>query len=122
MEINVTGSKRRAVNNKAIVDVIKSVAACQCGDSDPQRLVFHHLHPADKVANISAMMTSCSQGRLIRELKKCKIMCSRCHRRLHFAKKHGLDFDERNGTAIGWEPVVERLREEREAIAEAGYE
>lgn len=42
---------------------------------------FHHLNSIDKDFTISARMTSWTA--IERELKKCVLVCCRCHREIH---------------------------------------
>ena len=47
-------------------------------------LDFHHRDPAEKEYNIAAMLLgSSAKGKLEKELKKCVVLCSNCHREYH---------------------------------------
>lgn len=47
-------------------------------------LDFHHLDPNEKDATIAAMLNSASMENIKKEVDKCKLLCSNCHRELHF--------------------------------------
>ena len=71
---------------KRIVIEIKETSACiNCGESDPAVLDFHHREPSSKDFAISALTkNNYNEERLMAELSKCIILCSNCHRKLHF--------------------------------------
>lgn len=73
------------------LDDYKSNLGCvQCGFSHPGALDFHHLKPADKELEISRM-ASClySKERILKEIEKCELLCSNCHRILHYNIRKG---------------------------------
>ena len=56
----------------------------RCGyDKCSAALDFHHLDPKQKRFNISSSMTR-RMGELIAEVDKCILICSNCHRELHY--------------------------------------
>lgn len=68
----------------------KSKQRCEnCGaPGDMVNLTFHHIDPASKRFNISAMvMKGLSVARIKEEMKKCKILCRPCHDQLHPRKR-----------------------------------
>jgi len=51
------------------------------GESDPVVLEFHHL--GDKDDEVSRLMgRGASLEALMREIKKCSVVCANCHRRI----------------------------------------
>lgn len=56
-----------------------------CTNNHPAILEFHHTDPSQKEINISAAI---AQGwgweRLIVEIKKCIVVCSNCHKIIHW--------------------------------------
>ena len=58
----------------------------ECGyDKCIEALVFHHEDPRKKDVAISKL---CSLNeRALKELEKCRLMCSNCHIELHFKLK-----------------------------------
>ena len=53
-----------------------------CGEIDPSILTFHHVHPNEKVHNISSILDD-SWSTIKRELDKCIILCLNCHKKHH---------------------------------------
>jgi hypothetical protein len=52
-----------------------------CGETDPVVLEFHHV--GDKDNEVSRLMgRGASLEALIREIKKCSVVCANCHRRI----------------------------------------
>jgi hypothetical protein len=68
---------------RALVDDYKRQHPCvDCGFTDIRALDPDHRDPLSKVDNVSRLITMCaSEARLLAELEKCDIVCSRCHRR-----------------------------------------
>jgi hypothetical protein len=54
-----------------------------CKEDTPCVLDFHHLDPKEKDYQIGSMAPNLSWKSLKRELDKCVILCSNCHRKLH---------------------------------------
>lgn len=70
---------KRIRANKAIMDERKSVPCADCGQRYPPHVMdFDHLR--DKVNDVSKMH-SWSTGTLLREIDKCEVVCSNCHRK-----------------------------------------
>jgi transcription elongation factor Elf1 len=72
-------------------DEYKSNLFCEeCGENHPAVLDFHHLEEDSKDGNISDMACrGYSRERILTESKKCIVLCSNCHRKLHY-KHRGL--------------------------------
>jgi len=51
---------------------------CPCGEKDPACLDFDHLR--DKKQNLSRLKTY-GMGTVKREIAKCQVICSNCHRK-----------------------------------------
>lgn len=59
-----------------------------CGENDHRCLDFHHIDSDLKENQIaSAIKALWSIERIIAEIKKCQILCSNCHRKLHHGPK-----------------------------------
>lgn len=88
--------RHRKNNMGKWLDSIKSSLKCEeCGQDHPATLDFHHKDPTTKKFNLSKR--GCiSQGfgkkKVLEEIKKCIVLCSNCHRILHWGnrKKHAL--------------------------------
>lgn len=68
----------------------KSTLKCErCDENHPATLDFHHLDPSKKEYEVSQMITArfLSKEAILNEMKKCIVLCSNCHRKLHFEEK-----------------------------------
>jgi hypothetical protein len=64
------------------LDGYKAERGCLiCGEKDPVVLDFHHTGDSPKEGNVS-MMKNGSRESIDREIAKCIILCSNCHRRV----------------------------------------
>lgn len=60
---------------------------CYCGESHPAALDFHHLGHVDKILNVADMLKDgWSIDSMLKEISKCEILCSNCHRKKHYEK------------------------------------
>ena len=56
-----------------------------CGyDRCPASFDFHHPVPEEKGFNIASEMGSMTYQALLEETEKCVLLCSNCHRELHY--------------------------------------
>lgn len=69
----------------------KSTLKCSnCDENHVSCLDFHHVNPSEKDKGIAHLR---HRGeRLREELKKCIVLCSNCHKKLHWAEKKGVEF------------------------------
>jgi predicted RNA-binding Zn-ribbon protein involved in translation (DUF1610 family) len=75
-------NKNRVEN--IIIEVAGSYSCNICGyNKCTNALEFHHIDPSKKEYLISDLKT-CSKEILVEELKKCIIVCSNCHREIHY--------------------------------------
>lgn len=69
--------------NRTLTTRYKRRYGCQlCDESEPVALDLHHLDPTIKEGNPSKLV-SYSTKRLKAEIRKCVILCSNHHRKLH---------------------------------------
>lgn len=69
--------------NSQFVRRVKRLYGCYfCGEKEPVSLDFHHLDPREKDKNIHSLYKY-SRSALKRELRKCMLVCSNCHRKIH---------------------------------------
>jgi hypothetical protein len=59
---------------------------CLCRDEFPQELFeFHHLNPVEKKFGLGAIRSNCmSWDKIVKELRKCVMMCANCHRLIEY--------------------------------------
>lgn len=71
-----------------IKDFKKDKSCIQCGQNHPAVLDFHHRNPLDKDRSPYLMASrNVYLKRIIDEVAKCDILCSNCHRILHWKEK-----------------------------------
>lgn len=90
-------SRRKSVQDmrerrrKEIWEYKESQGCLICKENDPACLDFHHLDESQKEDNIAEL--TMSRTKLEKEIKKCIILCSNCHRKLHYyGKEHFLTY------------------------------
>ena len=79
--------KRARIFHKKIIDYVnsmKSTGCCICGEKDIACLDFHHLR--DKITEIAKLIGNDNFTQIKAEIDKCVVLCSNCHRKLHFYK------------------------------------
>jgi hypothetical protein len=75
----------RRINNRIYVNKIKTENGCKyCGENHIACLDFHHKDSSKKEEGISKATADWTLKRLIPELEKCEVVCSNCHRKLHY--------------------------------------
>lgn len=69
---------------------IMSKASCtQCGFSHPGALDFHHRDPSAKEGAVTRMvLQKRSKKAILEEIAKCDVLCSNCHRILHWNERN----------------------------------
>lgn len=77
--------KRYSVQSAAMIDKFLAGKICViCGETDRIVFEFHHRDPAKKKYNVGGMaQRGYAQKTILKEMKKCDILCANCHRRLH---------------------------------------
>ena len=66
----------------------KNLKCERCGFMHPAALDFHHKDPKEKRFTIGAEIVNCSKQELLEEIQKCEVICSNCHRILHYEEKN----------------------------------
>ena len=83
-------SERRKTIKKYIES--KKEKCISCGESDVACLDFHHLKSEEKDNSLSyAIVNKWGKDRIDNETSKCVVLCSNCHRKLHY---YDLSVDE----------------------------
>lgn len=82
-----TFSERAKVRAKQIRDLLEKIrkhnGCVFCDESETCCLDFHHLDPSQKDQSISYLSHAKSKERMLNEMKKCVVVCSNCHRKVH---------------------------------------
>ena len=64
---------------------VKNRLFCKsCGENRIPCLDFHHPNPKEKEYNVSKMIIRYGKERILKEIKKCDVLCSNCHRIWHY--------------------------------------
>lgn len=67
---------------------LKKTLKCQsCGEDRYWVLDFHHIDSQTKDNEVSNLVNTCSKTKVLEEIDKCKVLCSNCHRDLHYQEK-----------------------------------
>ena len=68
----------------------KTTLKCNvCGENHPAVLDFHHNDPNQKEGEVTTIVSrNWSLDRIKEEINKCTVLCSNCHRKLHWGEKN----------------------------------
>ena len=81
--------KHKRLKQKRMIEYLIKNPCKVCGETDPIVLDFHHTDPSTKEDDVSSMFShGASWNRIEREIRKCKVLCCKCHRKLT-AKESG---------------------------------
>mgnify|MGYP001572676222 CR=1 FL=1 len=64
-----------------VTEYLKTHPCVDCGEADPVVLEFDHRDPDKKKSDISKMMGKVSWKKIEKEIRKCDVVCSNCHRK-----------------------------------------
>jgi ubiquitin C-terminal hydrolase len=84
--------KQKSVELKAWFKQYKSTLKCRlCNENASCCLDFHHRDPKERRfyigMAIQEKVIKLSKEDIIEEINKCDVLCSNCHRKLHFASR-----------------------------------
>lgn len=66
----------------------KETLCCKtCGEKRWWVLDFHHRDSSTKEATIAKMLVTCSREAILKEIDKCDVLCSNCHRDYHYQER-----------------------------------
>lgn len=75
----------RRVNIAWLKEYKKTLKCSRCPENHPRCLDFHHRDPSEKEQVISEAVRNFSLVRLKKEIDKCDVLCSNCHRKETFS-------------------------------------
>ncbi len=76
-------SQRKKERKFWMIELKKTKKCEKCGENRWYVLDFHHL--TDKIDGISQLVNSgVSEKRILAEIAKCQVLCSNCHREIHY--------------------------------------
>lgn len=83
--------EERLQKNRAWLMEYRKTLTCEiCGESHPACLDFHHRDASEKIKEVSWMIVrGWSMEKIQAEIEKCQVLCSNCHRKLHYQEKLG---------------------------------
>ena len=68
-------------------DIKAQMSCLLCGESETVCLEFHHIYPKNKVAGVHKMVNAgkdhYTKKEILEEMKKCVVLCSNCHKKVH---------------------------------------
>src|ERR1035438_2566052 len=68
---------------------LKKRCAC-CEETHPACLEFHHRDPSQKKEDMALVANrGWSEERILVESSKCEVLCSNCHRKMHWNTRNG---------------------------------
>ena len=84
---------RQLVNGRKLENKKRAVllfgGKCECGyDKCIDALEFHHINPKEKDVDVSKLLGKMWGNQIETELKKCKLLCSNCHKEYHWKERH----------------------------------
>lgn len=85
--------ERRDFNKKWFSSYKENLVCSKCGEDHPACLEFHHIDGNTKENDISTLVVQgYSLEKIEDEIKKCVVLCSNCHKKLHFEvrQKNGM--------------------------------
>lgn len=81
-------NKRREETKAFIKDYKANLKCDKCSENHISCLDFHHNNPEEKEVCIAEMYRKgWGKKRILKEIEKCIVLCSNCHRKLHHAEK-----------------------------------
>ena len=91
-ENNKSDYKQRSMSQRLkardwLQEFKKTLHCEQCGESHPATLDFHHLDPNSKDGAVSSLTSNGSVQIMKKEIAKCIVLCSNCHRKLHYEER-----------------------------------
>ena len=79
-------SKRKRNLIKQYINNIKQKGCSICGEKDISCLDFHHIN--NKIRDVSSLIQNENLNKVKLEIEKCIVLCSNCHRKLHYKQNH----------------------------------
>lgn len=70
-------SRKKRKNLPKLMKYLKSHPCVNCGEENPTVLEFDHIR--DKKCKISRLMERAAWKTVLKEIKKCQVLCSNCH-------------------------------------------
>jgi hypothetical protein len=81
--------KQAKTQRRKSTDILREIKKkCSiCDENHPATLDFHHIDPSVKEIDLArAANNGWSKNRLLKEIKKCIIVCRNCHAKIHWER------------------------------------
>lgn len=84
--------KERKALVRIWVKALKEKLECsKCHENHPACLEFHHIDSDNKEINLSQVASNgWSLAKIQLEITKCEVLCSNCHKKLHYENHRGV--------------------------------
>jgi len=81
--------KRHSIKEWLDQEIKKNKKCIECGESHIACLDFHHRDSNEKEIKLSEVHhKKWSKERILKEIEKCDILCSNCHRKFHWKERN----------------------------------
>jgi hypothetical protein len=81
-------AKARVMRMNAINAIKRDRGCMSCKERHPACLDFHHRDPMQKTLSVGVLICRCAaMDTILEEIEKCDVLCSNCHRKLHWQQK-----------------------------------
>lgn len=85
---NTNFLKRKLELRDWFKELRKGLSCIKCGENHIACLDFHHIDKDKKIMGICQMVREgFAKENILEEVKKCIVLCSNCHRKLHWDEK-----------------------------------
>lgn len=90
-DVSYVNRRRRSL--RAWLKAYKATLHCKrCGENHPATLDFHHRNPrAKEIAIHMIYRKGWGKARILKEIKKCDVLCANCHRKEHWTCGPSID-------------------------------
>lgn len=69
-------------------EIVAKAKCTKCGEDHPATIDFHHRDPETKEGAIADLVANKrSKEAILKEIDKCDVLCSNCHRKLHYKER-----------------------------------
>jgi hypothetical protein len=81
--------RRQSEIRQWIFELTATLKFSRCPETHIAVIDFHHKDPTKKDIGLSKVAKwGWSKERILKEIEKCIVLCSNCHRKLHWEEKH----------------------------------
>ena len=85
--LSATSRKRKAATRVRFQKLKRTLFCQECGENHPATLDFHHREGEVKSFTISENLQNYGWEKIKKEMAKCDVLCSNCHRKHHHDKR-----------------------------------